>query len=493
MEMPSKKQMYLGVFWNATDVFIKYGFQFVVKLILARLLLPEHFGLVGMAVVFTGLIKVISEMGLSAGLIQKKDSELEPIYYDTIFWGSLIFKVVLFLLVILFIAPATVWFYDEEALYSIVVTLSIPLLFSPFNIIHRVILSRELNFKAIAKVEIISSIIGGFSAIVMAILGFGVWSIIFNGIISSFLTTFLMWSVTKWIPKLRFSLIVLKDILAYSIYILLNSVLRYFSSNIDYLLIGRLLGAELLGVYTIAFMLTDMLRGRIFSVLNKVLFPVFSKMQHDLKLIHDYYLETIKYNAIICFPIYTIFIIQADLIILVGFGDSWIGAINPLRILSIASLVFILVGTPHEVMKAIGKPDISFKISLYNTIFIVFPSLILGIIFLGINGAALGVLLYTITSRLAYQFYMWRMVNIEIKEVFKAIIPALCGSTSIFILSIIIRQFYFKYDFLFLSALILILSVGYLVVLTPFLLRDENLNKLLKRKNYKKSRFFHKK
>src|SRR5690606_918604 len=150
-----------GAVWNLVATLARGGTGLVVKLILARLLLPEHFGLVGMATVFTGFVTTLNELGLGAALIQRREDRLEPVHYDVAFWTTLASGAVTFVIMALAVAPFVAAFYDEPLLAPLTAVLSIPLLLQPFALIYRIQLMRELDFRAIARVEAVSVAISG--------------------------------------------------------------------------------------------------------------------------------------------------------------------------------------------------------------------------------------------------------------------------------------------------------------------------------------------
>ncbi|CAM4010548.1 lipopolysaccharide biosynthesis protein [Alkalicoccus chagannorensis] len=446
-----------GLLWNSIMVMVSQGSSILVKLILARLLVPEYFGLVGMAVVFTGLFKVINDSGFKPALIQRKSNQLNDTHFSTVFWFSILFSLALFTLVIFGIAPFTVWFYNEPELYTVTIALSVALLINPLNLIHRVILTRELNFKKIATATSTATVIASLISIILALLGAGIWSIVFQSVAIPLITVPFLWGATKWKPKFIFSISALRSIFNFSIYTMGTSIIYFFRNNVDYLLIGKLLSPHAVGLYTIVFLITETTRSKIYSIINKVMFPIYSKIQDDKLQLKQYYLSTTKYNAIVTFPFFVFLMFFSYDILNIFIGELWIDAAFSLSILSLASIIFAIAGTPSEILKAIGKPKYSFRIMLFNTLLIAIPLLYAGITYFGINGAAVATLIHITISRITFQKYMNKFIGVNIQDIarvlvlplYASLIPAILIKVIIIVLEINIGV----YSFIFITVL----------------------------------------
>ena len=379
--------------WNAVGSLIDNGLGIVVKLILASLLLPEHFGIIGFAIIFIGFIESFADLGMSAALIQRKEKNLEPIDFDTAFWAGLLWGGFLFALVSLVMAPMAARFFDEPVLIEIIPILSITLLLRPLWAIHVASITRELDFKRIVVPRNISKIVAAAIAIVMALTGFEVWSLVFQSVISELLLVLIYMYASPWRPRLRFSLASLKSIFGFGLYTTGTKVFNYLTGNIDYLLIGKLLGAHSLGVYTIGYTVTYMVRSKIMDVINKVFYPVYSKVQDDLVTIKRYYLKVIRYNCIVVFPMMVAIILLAEPGVLMGLGEKWSDAIIPMQLMAAAGLVHLLTSSNTVLLRGIGKPRLELILSVVKTLGVNVPLVVLGVVYYGIIGAAAGLLL----------------------------------------------------------------------------------------------------
>jgi O-antigen/teichoic acid export membrane protein len=413
-----KSRVLSGLKWNAISTIAIRGTDFGVKLILARILLPEAYGIVGMAMIIISFLEVVSDMGLFNALVQKKEDEFSELRYSSAFWFLLVLASIFALCFYGFISQLGATFYNEPLLVPVLNALSFYLFFNILSIVPRVLLTRQLNFKSLVQITFTGTALSSVVAIALAIAGYGVWSIVVKYLVSSSTIFLSYWIKVNWRPQFKFNWQTLRQLAGYSTYTQINNVLFFVRNNIDYLVIGKLVGAHVLGVYTLAFTLSEVLRTQLYSILNKVLFPVYSKIQDDTEQIKKYYLKIMRFTAMLTFPVSIIFIGLSENIILAFFGAKWLEAADPLRILAVASMIFAISGTPAEVLKGIGKPSVSFYLNMINTFVIALPLIYLGQKYFGLNGVAYAVCIHYTTSRLAFHYYMKKYIHITDEEVF---------------------------------------------------------------------------
>ena len=445
--MKLKHKIFGGVVWNSIGLIIDNGLHIIVKLILARLLLPEEFGIIGFAVVFTGMIRVLSDMGMSAALIQRKDEELKPIDYDTAFWAGIVWGLFLATIITFVVTPIAASFFNEPLLKTIIPVLAITFLLKPLTTVHIVNITRELDFKRIVLPRNISRITAAVIAIIMALMGYGVWSLVFQRVLTNLFLAVIYSFVSDWRPKIRFSLISFRKIFSFGVYTTGTKVFNYLTGNIDYLLIGKMLGAQQLGVYSLAYNLTYIVRGQIMGVINRVLYPVYSKIQDDANTIKRYYFKVIKYNCIVIYPMMVGLILLAEPLVLIGLGERWGEAVIPIQLMAGAGLVHLLTSSNTILLRGIGKPRLEMIMSIIKTIGVTVPFIILGVIYYGINGAAAGLL--------AAKIVIFFINNITLKKVVRInFLEILDNAGSLFAITIttIIASF-FIHDYLILTAL----------------------------------------
>lgn len=458
------KKITKGVGWTSIATFGNQGLRLVLKLVLAKLLLPEHFGLIGMAHVFISFISLISELGMGAALIQKPKEQMNETYYHTAFWTNLGVSIVGFIIILVGVAPMAAWFYEEAILVKLVPLLAVPIVLDAFYLIPKVQLSRALHFKPQAIREIVSVLIAGIVAIYLAMQGYGVWALAFNGIITSIVSIVLYYASVKWRPKFSFDKEAFKSLFGFGGYVMVERIFSFLTSNIDYILIGKLIGSSALGVYTLAFILTDTFRKQFLNILAKVLYPAYSSIQHDIEQLRKYFLGVIKINGIFLFPMMTYFFVMAEPMIIYFWGDTWQDAVFPLQILSLAVIVHVLGGTTTTIMRSIGRADLIMKLNIVTTIFITVPAIAIGAYLYGIKGVAIGVLVNKILSYLVYQKYVYRELKLTIPQVLRQFtgLTIICVIIGLSIFSVLLINMPALAGLLIGAAMMLIIYGGYL-------------------------------
>lgn len=409
-----------GIKWNTLSLVATRATDFIVKLILARLLLPEAYGVVGMAMLVISFLTIFSDMGLFHALVQKKPDELTEARYSSSFWFLLLLGSISVCCFFLFFSQAGAAFYNEPQLVPILNALSIYMFFNILNIIPRVILTHQLDFKSLVQITYLGSILSSIVAIAMAFLEFGVWSLVAKSMISSFVVTLSYWIKVGWRPKFIFKHKLLMQLARFSIFTQLNACFYFFLTGVDSLIISKFSSAHLLGIYTLAYTLSETLRSQLYFVFNRVFFPVYSKIQDDKAQIKHYYLKIMRLTALVTFPLSILFIGLADDIILISFGEKWIAAAEPLRILSVASIIFAISGTPAEVLKSIGKPSISFNVN-FITLLVAVPLMYFGLKYYGLTGVGYAVCINYTLSRLVYHHFMKKYIGVTDADVYQAL------------------------------------------------------------------------
>lgn len=468
-----------GVIWNGINLILSRGITLLTMLILARILIPDDFGLVAMAMVFTGFIRVTADLGLAAALIQRRGKQLSSVHFNTAFWASAGFNIIIFLVFAFVIAPFAAWFYEAESIRAIIAVSSFQMILSTLAIVPRSLLIRALRFRPIALAESLGSVVGAITGIFLALNGFGVWSLVFQALSQTLFSSLSLYLVVRWTPRIEFSKSALRDLLGFGLFDALNRAIIHLSQNLDYLLVGKWLGAQALGHYSLAFIMTDIIRSQLMSVLNKVMFPVYSRLQDSTERIQTYYLTVIRYNTIAITPIMLIFFFLASPLVHLILGEGWEATIFPLKALSIACVIHTIGGTSDSVIKGSGRSDLLFKLYVMKLLLISLPAFSIGTYFFGLPGAATAMIVHKLGGRIMHHYTLQRLFAIYERDILKAITPAfLAGVTTVPIL--ISAGVYAAESFVHLATIsFLIVAVFYSTAY--FLVRDEiqNLRKMI--------------
>ncbi len=400
--MSLKQKTIKGLFWSFVSQGGKQVSSLIITAVLARLLSPSDFGIVGMAVVFTGFGDVFKDLGLSKALIQKQDIDNSHLY--SAFWINIGFGLLLTSVIIL-ISPLIALFYNKPELKPILIVLSFNFIISSLTIIHQTILTKEMDFRSLTIRDIVAIAGSGAVGIILAYKGFGVWSLVFQMLSYTILNSFLLWKLSEWRPKIFFSYSAIKDMLHFSINFTGFNIVNYLARNMDYLLIGKFLGPQALGLYTIAHKLMMFPLQNISWVITKVLFPAFSKIHNDLERLKRVYLVIIRSISYISFPLMAGLFIVAPEFVNVVFGPKWAGAIILIRILCICSIFHSLYTTTTSIILSQGKADWLFKLSILN---VICTSLA---IFIGLNWGLVGVAISYTIEQIAWTIFIQHITN----------------------------------------------------------------------------------
>ena len=293
-----KQKTIIGLFWSFLDSFSNQGVQFLVGIILARLLSPIEFGLIGMLTIFISISQSFIDSGFSRALIRKKNCTDTD--YSTIFYFNLIIAVFFYFLLYIF-ANDIGSFFNEPKLETLLKILGIGLIFNAFGIIQRTILVKKINFKLQTKISLISSIGSGIIAISMAMFGFGVWSLVALTIARFGLNSVFLWILSKWKPILVFSMKSFKELFSFGSKLLLSGLIDTIYNNVFYLIIGKYYSAAELGFYSRADQFQALPSQNLTGMISKVTYPVLSSIQDDIPNLKLAYQRIVRSTMFIAF------------------------------------------------------------------------------------------------------------------------------------------------------------------------------------------------
>ncbi|MBA7617844.1 Teichuronic acid biosynthesis protein TuaB [subsurface metagenome] len=361
--MNLKTKTIQGVGWSGISQIARLLIQFGITAILARLLTPNDFGLLAMVVVFTNFVMIFRDFGLTAALIQRK--EIIEEHLSSCFWINIL---VGFLLTLVFVvlAPFISRFYSKVGLNRIIMILASTFFISSFGIVQGALFTKKMNFKPLAIIEISAVTISGAIAIVLAFSGFGVWSLVWQQIVSNLVRVFFLWIFSSWKPKFVFRWYRAKELLGFGLNLTGFNFVNYFNRNLDNLLIGRFLGSAPLGFYNLAYRLLLFPLNNISSVIGIVMFPGLSMIQDDKNKVCYIYIKATRYIAVITFPLMMGILVVAPQFIIVIFGLQWERSIFLVQILALVGLWQSIGSTVGWIYQSQGRTDILFKWGLFS-------------------------------------------------------------------------------------------------------------------------------
>jgi teichuronic acid exporter len=273
-----KEKAVKGVTWTLIERFGIQGMKFILGIILARLLMPKDFGLIGMIMVFFAVAQVFIDSGFGSAYIQKKDVTNDDA--NTVFFTNLFISIILYGILWLS-APAIARFYEQPQLIDLTRVMGLVVVINAFNVIQIAQLTRAVNFKRKTKVTLMATLISGTSGVTAAYCGLGVWSLVIQNMLNRFLITSGLWLTSKWKPAWKFSKESFKSMFSFGSWVLFSSIIRKIFDNIYILTIGKFFSASQLGFYTKAKQFKQLSSEQLSAAVGIVAFPMFSQMQAD--------------------------------------------------------------------------------------------------------------------------------------------------------------------------------------------------------------------
>lgn len=420
-----KKKTISGLFWSFSDLSANIGIQFIIQVILARLLVPEDFGVIGMIVVFIAVSQTFIDSGFTNALIREKDPSQKD--YSTVFYFNLFMAGVAYL-ALFFSAGAISNFFQEPQLISILRVLAIVLIINSFGLIQRTMLTKKLNFKTQTKISIISSILSGVIAVGFAYSGFGIWSLVIQTLVKQFVQSLLLSLLNRWIPSLVFSIDSFKRLFGFGWKLLVSGLINTLYNNLYFLIIGKAYSAVELGYYTNAQKLRDTASQLITSTIQKVSYPVLSSIKEDEDRLREGYKKIIKTSVFITFPFMIGLAAVANPLIALIFGPKWLNCIEYFQILCLSGMLYPLHAINLDILQVKGRSDLFLKLEIIKKLLGL--SLIGVVLFLqlGIIGLLWAAVLNSYISYFINSYYSAEMLSYSTMKQIKDITPAFIAS-----------------------------------------------------------------
>jgi lipopolysaccharide exporter len=399
-----------GAKWTSVSAAAASLLQLLQLIVLARLLTPADFGLMGMVLVVVGFANSYADMGVSQALIFRQDTT--PDERSSLYWLNVMTGVVLYLLIAL-ATPLVTGFFKQPSLGPLVLLTSLVFLITPFGQQFQILLQKELVFDQLAQVEIFSTVAGTIVAIGGAVLGFGVLSLVAGELANAsgraLVLVVIGWR--RWRPALLFKPSHLRGYLSFGMYQMGERSLNYFNKNIDKILIGRLLGVELLGYYTLAFNLIIYPISIVNPIITRVSFPIFARLQNEIEVLKQGYMEVMQILSLINFPLFFGFAVTAPVVIPAFFGQQWMPSVLIAQILAGVGLIRSTGNPIGSLLYAKGQARLAFIWNLFEMVTQV-PGVVLGAHFGGMIGVAVAcLLLQVVYFVLGYWFMIARVVG----------------------------------------------------------------------------------
>jgi O-antigen/teichoic acid export membrane protein len=380
--MSSIQSVVSGVKWTSVSTFGRRILALAANIVLARLLSPTDFGLVAMAAVILGFIETFKDLGTGFAVIREKQPSDE--FLSSIFWLNVAFGLCVTLAAVA-LSPLVGAFFHEPMVATILTAMALSFLLSALTIVHTSLLTRAMAFETLAKIELASAVLSYTVGIGAALLGCGVWSLVYQVLVNSFLALLFTWIASRWRPRMQFSWSRIKSVLSYSLNLTGYNIFYYFALNADNLLIGRYLGAQDLGYYDLAYRLMSFPLQAISSVFARVMTPYYAQAQDDLARFRTAFLQVATAIAFITFPLMVGLLAVREHFVLAVFGPDWRSVATLLALFAPLGAIRSVLTTTGSIYTAMGRADLQLRWGIVSNV------LVIAALALGVRWGSVGV------------------------------------------------------------------------------------------------------
>ncbi len=438
-----KQKTAAGLKWSSIESFSSQGISFVIGIIIARILSPSDYGIIGMILIFTEVSAVFINGGFSAALIRKQnrtESDLSTVFYYNI-------AVSLFFYLVLFVsAPTIANFYNSPILTLVVRVVSLNMVIGALGSIQSTILNIAIDFKTQTKITVITLIITGTIGISMAYSGYGVWALVFQGLASTVISTGLLWFFIGWKPKLVFSLNSFKELFGFGSKLMLSGLLDTVYRNIYQVVIGKKFTPAELGFFTRAKGLAQLPSSNITNIIQRVTFPVLSEMQDNIAQLGNNYRKLLKMSAFIIFPLMMLLFGLAEPLIKILLTDKWLPAVPLLQVLCFSYMFYPIHAINLNLLQVKGRSDLFLRLEIIKktlTTIVLFATAPFGVLIM-----CYGIIVTSVLALIINTFYTGKLINIgffkQLKDIFPIIILSFITGFLAYLPSLILTESYFQ-------------------------------------------------
>lgn len=416
--MSIRKETFSGMIWTIADTFFLKGITFIASIILARLLGPTEFGLIGMVTVFIGIGVIMVDSGLSSSLIRTKNADESD--FSTVFYLNLVISLLVFAFFFT-AAPYIAKFYEQKILTDIIRLYGLSFIICAFSAVQLTILNKNMQFKRIMLINIPGTVTGVILGISLGYCGYGVWSIVWMYLSTQLINSFFLWVFSSWKPSLLFSLKKMKYHFDFGYKLLLSGLLNTVFANFHNVVIGKFFTVQSLGYFERARTFNDYPVTVLTSIIGKVTYPLLSKLQDEKERISEIYKQLLQLSFFISVPLmfgaaaiaYPLF----DLIL----GVEWLPSAEYFQIICLAAMFYPVHAFNINILKVYGRSDLFLKLEIIKKVV-----LMLSVLFLlpfGILGLVWSSVIISFISLIINMHYSSDMIAYKSFQQIKDMIP----------------------------------------------------------------------
>lgn len=432
----TKSKVISSLLWKLLERGGVQGIQFIVTIVLARILLPKDFGLIVLIMIFISVAGIFVQSGFNTALIQKKDAD--DVDFSSVFYVSLIVSLLLYI-VLFFSAPFLATFFDQPEFVFILRILSLTLFFGAINTVQLAIISRNMQFKRLFISSFGAVITSGIIGIVMAYDSFGIWALVGQQITNQLMITIILWFTVRWRPQFIFSVTRIKSLFSFGWKLLVSALLNTLTTNLQSLLVGKVFSPAILGFFNRGEQFPTLIINNIDGSIQSVLLPTLVSHQNDRQKVKEIMRRSIVTSSFIIFPIMVGLAVIAEPLIKLLLTDKWLPAVPIMQIFCASYALWPIHTANLQVMNALGRSDLFLKLEIIK---VVLNLIILGIgINFGVFGIVWGGFASSVLSTLINAYPNQKLISYSFLEQWKDIFPSLLLSLVMGILIYTIHWF----------------------------------------------------
>lgn len=416
--MSLRKKSLIGVFWVFVQQFSNQAITFVMSIFLARILMPEDFGLIGMIAVFMSISQTLLNAGLTNSIIRQ--SNPTQIDYSTVFYYNIGVSIIIYI-ILFFCAGYIADFYSQPILTNIIKVYTLTFIVNAFGAVQFARLTKKMDFKTQMRVTVPSLLISGIIGILLAYSGFGVWALVYMSVIQAILSTAQIWIISKWMPSWEFNRERFKYHFSFGYKLALSALIDTTYSNIYQIIIGRFFAPAQVGFYTRAVSMKNLPVTNISSALNKVTYPLFAEIKDDnprLKRVYKMLMQSVIF--VLC-PVMIYLIVVAEPLFRLLFTEKWLPAVPFFQILCVSGILYPLHAYNLNILNVKGRSDLFLKLEVIK------KSLGITVIIIslryGIMALLWGQLVTSIIALSINSFYSGRFIQYKLFDQLKDMTP----------------------------------------------------------------------
>lgn len=418
-----KQKTTKGLFWSSVERFSNQGMSFLFSVILARMLAPSDFGIIAMITIFFAVAQSFVDSGFSNALVRKTDRREED--FSTCFYFNIGVGIIAYIVLFL-IAPLVANFYNQPILSPIIRITGLGVVLNSLCVVQQALFTIRIDFKSQAKVTLSATIISGIVGVVLAYLEYGVWALVWQGVVMSLVRMGLLWLMSKWRPKTGFSKDSFHYLFGYGSKLLASGLLDTIYNNIYPIVIGKFYSPAQLGNYSRALSFAQLPSSNITGILQRVTFPVLSTIQDDIPRLQTNYRRLLKLSAFIVFPLMMGLAAMAFPLIRVVLTPKWEGCSLYLQIICFALMWYPIHAINLNLLQVKGRSDLFLRLEIIKKI--VGVCIMCITIPLGITAMCIGMVASSLISLFINTFYTGKLIDIGYLKQMRDLLPVLINS-----------------------------------------------------------------